>query len=239
MRADGRVACAWLAASLLGSPILALPSSAEPAPCAAEVSLAPESAIVGQQVLYRVRILRRADVTRVRWVRPPAFPNVRAEWLPGRAEDMKTTRDGATYHVREDHRALFAPRAGRIVLPAFELQCTLASGAAVTAEVQSVVLEALAPPATRRPADFAGLIGSLQVRVSTESSAISLGGGRNTGLTTSNPAIAICQIPRSTAVSMARTRMVMRRSRRVHQGPTGPVFTVVGGAAPGAVTLLK
>ena len=53
----------WLVAA---AAFLLLPSSALASePCLAQVSLAPARAIVGQQVLYRGRILRRADVSRV------------------------------------------------------------------------------------------------------------------------------------------------------------------------------
>ena len=177
MRVDGHLP-SWLFASFLGlASLLCLTSSARAAPaaCAADVSLVPERAFVGQQVLYRVRILRRADVNRVRWVQPPAFPNIRAEWLPGHAEDAQTVRHGTVYRVREDHRALFPAWAGRIVLPAFELRCTLTSGEERIVEVASVTLEAREPPASGRPEGFTGVIGPLQVQVLSESAAIELG----------------------------------------------------------------
>ena len=82
----------------------------------------PTSALVGQQVFYRARILRRLDVTKVSWVQPLAFPDIRAEWLPGRAEDTRVVRDGATYLVREEQRALFPNRPQRLRLPAFQLR---------------------------------------------------------------------------------------------------------------------
>ena len=41
-----------------------------------------------------------------------------ARWtLPGRAEQLEAGADGAARHVREQHRALFAARAGTLLLP--------------------------------------------------------------------------------------------------------------------------
>jgi hypothetical protein len=172
----GALASLTCSASLLGLVSTAGASAnASAAPCAAEVALVPEQAFVGQQVLYRVRILRREDVARVRWAQAPAFTNLRAEWLPGRAEDAQLTRDGATYHVREDHRALFPAWAGRLVLPSFSLLCTLESGEERSVEVAKVELEALDPPTLGRPSGFSGVIGPLHVQVSAEPAAIPLG----------------------------------------------------------------
>jgi hypothetical protein len=150
--------------------LAAADARALPPPCAAEAKLEPEDAWVGQQILYRVRILRREDVDRADWVQAPTFPGLRAEWLPGRAEDTRATRDGASYRVREDHRALFAARPGRVALPRFALRC---GGAEVP--VAGLELDVRAPPERDRPADFGGVVGPLSVQTSAEPSAIRLG----------------------------------------------------------------
>ena len=143
---------------------------AQAPPCAVEVIVEPARPIVGEQVLYRARILRREDVDRVEWVQPPAFPNLRAEWLPGRAEDTEVTRDGTRYKVHEDQRALFAAWPGRTQLPHFELQC-----ADTTILVPGPTLDVHSAPDRGRPADFTGVVGPLVVQATADRDEIALG----------------------------------------------------------------
>lgn len=138
--------------------------------CVGEALVEPAQPYVGQQILYRARILRREDVDSVQWEQPPAFPNLRAEWLPGRAEDTRVTRDGATYLVREDHRALFAAWPGSLQLPDFTLRCDDA-----TATVAGPALRVRAAPTRERPADFTGVMGPLVVQATADAGEISVG----------------------------------------------------------------
>ena len=138
--------------------------------CIAEVDVVPARPVVGQQVRYRVRIFRRQDVPKVQWVHPPAFPHLRTEWLPGRAEDSQASRHGSRYLVREEHRALFPARPGRVSLPSFELEC---GGAHVS--VPRATLDVREPPTHGRPSDFRGVIGPVQVQVAPERRKIRLG----------------------------------------------------------------
>jgi len=158
------------AAMLLAAGVAAGHARAEAPPCIASAEVEPERPFVGQQVLYRARILRREDVDQVEWVQPPAFPDLRAEWLPGRAEDTRVTRHGARYLVREDQRALFAAWDGRIALPTFELRC---AGRIVPLPGPSLDVRRL--PQARRPADFSGLIGPIEVRTRVDRASLPLG----------------------------------------------------------------
>ena len=80
------LAC-WLA--LAANLASAEPAATEAPPCLVEVSTSPKRPWTGQQVLYRVRVLRRWNVRWVKFLEPIAFADVRSEWLPGRAEDTK------------------------------------------------------------------------------------------------------------------------------------------------------
>ena len=71
-------------AGLLVGALASAARAGDPPPCAVTASFDAERATVGQQVLYRVRILSRPDVIAVDWAEPPSFPGFRAEWLPGR-----------------------------------------------------------------------------------------------------------------------------------------------------------
>lgn len=160
----------WTAIAAIGPWAPAAVAGAQGPACFAEVETVPANPVVGQQVLYRVRMFRREDVSRVRWVHPPAFASLRAEWLPGRAEDTRRSRHGSRYLVREEHRALFAAWPGRFALPAFELRC-----AGSTATVPGAILDVREPPSRGRPADFDGIIGPIQVQALAERRSIPLG----------------------------------------------------------------
>lgn len=165
----------WIAMATLGLAALATNARAGPA-CIVEVETEPSNPVVGQQVLYRVRIFRRADVSRVHWVHPPAFPNLRAEWLPGRAEDTRASRHGSLYLVREEQRALFPGWAGTVRLPSFEIRCEQSGERQESSvPVPSVTLDVAEPPAKGRPADFDGVIGPVQAQALAEQQEITLG----------------------------------------------------------------
>ncbi len=143
--------------------------------CRVEVSTWPSEVVTGEQVLYRARILRRADVKSIEWNRPLAFPNVRAEWLPGRVEDTRIQRDGASYLVREEHRALFPARPGRLTLPEFQLRCDLPTGRSEIVPAPAVSIEVAALPAHGRPGNFAGVVGVIHAQLHAKPEKIQLG----------------------------------------------------------------
>jgi hypothetical protein len=162
-------------------PVAALGATAPgetPAPCLSSAELTPAEAVVGQQVLYQLRILSREDVDSVEWVEPPSFPGFRAERLPGRPADSRVERGGVAYRVREEHRALFPERPGALVVQRGRLRCRVRErGAARThqAPVPPVTLRAVAPPERDRPPDFSGLIGPLALTATVEPRSIAVG----------------------------------------------------------------
>ena len=158
----------WIFA--LGIAMATSEARAEAPACIAEVDVVPARPVVGQQVSYRVRIFRREDVPKVHWVHRPAFPHLRVEWLPGRAEDSEVSRYRSRYLVSEEHRALFPARPGPVRLPSFELEC---GGTRVS--VPRATLDVREPPTRGRPSDFRGVIGPVQVQVAPERRTIRLG----------------------------------------------------------------
>jgi hypothetical protein len=130
---------------------------------------------VGQQVLYRLRILTREDVSSVEWIEPPTFAGVRAERLPGRPNSGDVVRDGVSYRVREEHRALFGEAPGRVELAPAGLRCRLAAGGEFRAAVPPVVLAVEALPPEGSPPGFSGLVGPLLLHTQVEPRSLRLG----------------------------------------------------------------
>jgi hypothetical protein len=173
---DMRVAILLALFLCLLSPIAVADTSV----CRASAEVIPDVAIVGQQILYRVRIVRRQDVDKVTWERSLNFPNFRAEWLPGHAEDSQLHHSGMTFVAREEDRALFPMRAGRFEIPEASLRCTI-RGRGPNAEYSEVLrvapvqIRIVEPPASGRPDDFGGAVGPLSVQTSIGSQQIRLG----------------------------------------------------------------
>jgi hypothetical protein len=145
------------------------------APCQAAVTLEPASAVVGEQVRYRVSILRRPEVVSVRWLRTPTFPSFRAEWLPGRTPDPRIADIGSGWLMFEERRALFPAAAGTLEIPAAQIGCTLANDIEVSADVGATFLRAEPVPERSRPEDFTGVIGPVRVRTRLSAPLVRLG----------------------------------------------------------------
>jgi hypothetical protein len=163
-----RGAARWsLLAALLVGALAPVGRAGDPPPCAATAAFDSDRATVGQQVLYRVRILFREDVVAVDWAEPPRFPGFRAEWLPGGPPAEPTLRDGVPYRSREERRALFPERPGELRAESAVLHCRILTDAGeriVATRAPAVALRAEAPPAESRPPDFAGLIGPIALQ---------------------------------------------------------------------------
>jgi hypothetical protein len=162
---------ALLAAASAAAPTEPVDPGAPPL-CEAAVSLEPVRAVPGQQVRYRLRLLVRSDVSDVAWEEPPAFPGLRAERLGVRALAEPSLRDGASYELREDARALFAERAGRVVLPSARLSCRTPGGQEASVATPEAVLLVVPLPV---PTDTDGLVGPLLVRSSVTPRRVALG----------------------------------------------------------------
>ncbi len=149
--------------------------SAAASPCHSVVLIEPPTAVVGEQVRYRIRILRRPDVVAVRWLRAPTFPSLRSEWLPGRTPDPRIAGVGAGLLVVEERRALFPATAGTLEIPSAQLGCALADDAEFAAEVPPTSLRVDPLPEAGRPDDFSGVVGAVRVRTQVSTAVVSLG----------------------------------------------------------------
>jgi hypothetical protein len=156
--------------------LLCARAGAEPPACLAAVELEPATAFVGEQVVWRARILRRDDVRDVDWGRAPAFPGLRVEALPSLASDTAVWREGRRYDAFEERRALFALRPGEIDLPGASLRCrSPATGSEVEAPIPGARLRVREPPARGPGVPFGGAVGALTVQASLEPASLALG----------------------------------------------------------------
>ena len=160
---------AFVAVSLL----LAGPSGAEPL-CRARVLLEPDAAVVGQQIVYRLQILRLLEVESVHFARALSFPSFRTEWLPGQSPDPAIADVGGHALIFEERRALFPTRAGEIEIPAARLACV---SAAQTVEIEVPATRVLVRelPGAGQPPGFGGIVGPVVVQAHLSSERVALG----------------------------------------------------------------
>ena len=171
-----RVLQVFLLASIATIGAAAVAEAATPPPCFAAASLDPGHAVVGQLVVYRVRIARRSAVESA-VLDPPNFSALRAEWLQGRSETVET-RNGVDYRIREEHIALIAGSPGRFSLGPATLRCTTVhDGVRQTAHstVAAVALSVASLPEDGQPAAFAGLVGAPTLIITVTPRSVSLG----------------------------------------------------------------
>jgi hypothetical protein len=161
--------------------IALLPSAAlgEPVPCRVSATV-PARAFVGEQIVLRIRILRRPDVSAAVWLSGPAFPGFRSDPLPGSSGEARVHEQGAAYLVFEERHALFAVRAGLLRIPVARLQCTLHTlpgrpATAFVATLAPAAVDAVALPAEGRPEGFSGLVGDIGIEVVVEPRTLTLG----------------------------------------------------------------
>jgi hypothetical protein len=142
--------------------------------CRTRVIVEPESAWVGQQIAYRLQILRHVDVSSVRFARDLAFPSFRAEWLPGQSPDPAIADVGDHLLVFEERRALFPARAGELAIPPARIACVSASET-VEVEVPAARVVARELPRDDAPADFRGVVGVVKLQAHLARERIALG----------------------------------------------------------------
>ena len=142
--------------------------------CRTRVSVEPERAFVGQQVLYRLQIFRPTDVSSVRFTRDLAFPSFRAEWLPGPAADPASADFGDPASIFEERRALFPARAGDLAIPAARLAC-VSETRTIEVEVPATRVFVRELPEAGRPPDFHGVVGRVDVQAHLSGERVALG----------------------------------------------------------------
>ena len=149
------------------------PAAAAPV-CLARAQVVPPEGFPGQQLVWRLEILRRPFTTGVEWLEQPSFPGFRAEWLPGQPE-LGVTLDGVDYLARVEERALFPERAGELVIAGTRLRCAVAGGPPVDASPSAVRVRVSELPEAGRPEGFSGLVGALAVEIAARPSRLALG----------------------------------------------------------------
>jgi hypothetical protein len=149
------------------------PAAAAPV-CLARAQVVPPGGFPGQQLVWRLEILRRPFTTGVEWLEQPSFPGFRAEWLPGQPE-LGVTLDGVDYLARVEERALFPERAGELVIAGTRLRCAVAGGPPVDASPSAVRVRVSELPEAGRPEGFSGLVGALAVEIAARPSRLALG----------------------------------------------------------------
>ncbi len=183
---SARAAVLLLAGVLPWAPPTPAHADAPPEPCRISVEADPSEAVVGQQIIYRVRIVRRDDVARMDWIHPPTFPDFRAEWLPGQPERESFSLGQSRFVVRQEERAIFPMRAGLLEIPGARLLCQVAEAGTGQrqrsvenpdgiVDVPALRVPVKPLPERGRPPAFSGVIGALRVTTLAEPSRIALG----------------------------------------------------------------
>ena len=149
-------------------------------PCEVSADLVPQTAVVGQQLIYRVRILRSEGVESIDWVDQPVFPGFRSVWLPGLPEEAVSGKEAPAVFAREESRAVFPMRTGLLEIPAARLRCVQAGSASGhtserIVEVPALSLRVKPPPQRGAPIGFSGVVGMVRVSTHAEPAALRLG----------------------------------------------------------------
>ncbi|MCP5060395.1 MAG: protein BatD [bacterium] len=145
-------------------------SGAAEVPCQATVSVVPDEAFVGQQVLYILQIEQRRDVTRVRFQPPLSFPTMRSEWLP----TVRLPDPGEGTRAMQERRALHPGHAGELRVPEAGLLCETPTGSHPV-RVPGVALRIRPVPVAARPDNWNGLVGPVSLQWSLVPDHVALG----------------------------------------------------------------
>lgn len=150
-------------------------AAAEPPRCIVEVEVEPAHVVVGQQLLYTVRIVQRRDVESLEWEQPLSFPAFRAEWLPGISADAPLRYAGEGYQAFLERRALFPAGMGLLEIPAAALRCGGPDGEEIV-PIPAARVRVDGVTDVGRPDDWIGLIGPVVVSRTVSPAAIAVGG---------------------------------------------------------------
>lgn len=139
--------------------LLLCTSGAAEVPCQATVSVVPDEAFVGQQVLYILQIEQRRDVARVQFQPPLSFPSMRSEWLP----TVRLPDPGEGTRAMQERRALHPGHAGELRVPEAGLLCETPAGSHLV-RIPSIGLRIRPVPVTARPDHWNGLVGPVSLQ---------------------------------------------------------------------------
>ena len=171
----------WVAAAALLSAMSAGSETDDPPACRVAVEARPSRAVVGQQIVYTARIVRRDDVVKVEWLQALSFPDFRSERLPGRSERRRNAVSGCRLLGPARSSARSSPCArepSRSRVPASAASWAVAGPSAGTTErvdLPSLVIPVDEPPEEGRPSDFDGAVGPLVLQTRADPLEVSLG----------------------------------------------------------------
>jgi hypothetical protein len=142
-------------------------SSEADVPCSASIEFDPPRAVLGQQVILRVRIARGDGTSHVDWIEPTTYAGARVEWLPDSVVEDHFAAEADRNRMREARRALFPNRMGKIRVESSRLRCrvgTEGAGHEVEIPVPGAILDVADVPRSGRPIDFSGVIGPISLQ---------------------------------------------------------------------------
>ena len=122
----------------------------------------PPNPYVGQRVIHEIALTGVEPTSRIEWLVPPAFPDLRAVRLPPMpgghpaGSAAGSTTGTAARRVR---RALWAARSGEIRLPEASYRCTSEGGDTGVFETPRMSLQVRPIPDRGRPPGWRGLVG--------------------------------------------------------------------------------
>ena len=167
--------CLW--AALLVA--LASAAAAERRPViSVETSVHPGDAYLHQQAVLEV-VVEHHLFAQPRW-EPPVCEGFWVERMPSEGSELNET-DGNSWRTTTFRRALFPTRLGSLAIPGSVLRVRGEDGSDIEIAAPGTSLRVVALPEAGRPADFSGLVGSLQVRLDLDDD--QLASGRSVGVT--------------------------------------------------------
>ncbi|MCP4157455.1 MAG: protein BatD [bacterium] len=100
-----------------------------------------KKAVIGQQIVYRVRLYSRNQIRQVNMVSNQSFPGFWQEWFPtpNQIGSQTKTINGKTYRVYEIRKAiLFPTRTGSITIPSLRFELALLDNSSFFANTRKI-----------------------------------------------------------------------------------------------------
>jgi len=110
--------------------VVSSPSTAKvkSSPLLLEADISPQKVVVQEQLLLRIRLLRRIDLIDGQLTEPDPVGVATVVKQLGDARSYETQRDGQIYHVIERNYAIFPQKSGILQIPALQFDGTVANG---------------------------------------------------------------------------------------------------------------